>query len=139
MYFATRSLTEPVGLRPSSLAQRRTSGLGVSRGSSTSGVLPIASRTFSKWPPQGRLRSGSLAIQCKHTSESEVQPHLDFAVTVLCVIRGKQGRRGLGTVAAVALAAVIVAAPPSGTAAKQSKDAKPTPSGHARSEAIFGM
>src|SRR3954469_24195327 len=63
MYFATRSLTDPVGLRPSSFAQRRTSGLGVSRGSSTSGVLPIASRTFSKWPPQGRLRSGSVLIR----------------------------------------------------------------------------
>ena len=62
MYLATRSLTEPVGLRPSSFAQRRTSGFGVSRGSSTSGVLPIASRTFSKWPPQGRLRSGSVVI-----------------------------------------------------------------------------
>jgi hypothetical protein len=41
--FATRSLTEPVGLRPSSLAKIRTSGVGESRGSSTSGVLPTAS------------------------------------------------------------------------------------------------
>jgi hypothetical protein len=24
--------------------------------------LPIASRTFSKWPPHGRLRSGSVLI-----------------------------------------------------------------------------
>ncbi len=38
---ATRSLTEPVGLRDSSFAQMRTPGLGESRGSSTSGVLPI--------------------------------------------------------------------------------------------------
>ena len=38
---ATRSLTEPVGLRDSSLAQMRTPGLGDSRGSSTSGVLPM--------------------------------------------------------------------------------------------------
>ena len=41
--FATRSLTEPVGLRPSSLAKMRTSGFGDRRGSSTSGVLPTAS------------------------------------------------------------------------------------------------
>ncbi len=41
--FATRSLTEPVGLRPSSLAKMRTPALGESRGSSTSGVLPTAS------------------------------------------------------------------------------------------------
>ena len=37
---AARSLIEPVGLRSSSLAQRRTSGLGESVGSPTSGVLP---------------------------------------------------------------------------------------------------
>ena len=39
---ATRSLTEPVGLRDSIFAHRRTPGLGESRFSSTSGVLPIA-------------------------------------------------------------------------------------------------
>ena len=39
---ATRSLTEPVGLWDSSLAQMRTPGLGERRLSSTSGVLPIA-------------------------------------------------------------------------------------------------
>ena len=38
---ATRSLTEPVGLCDSSLAQMRTPGLGESLESSTSGVLPI--------------------------------------------------------------------------------------------------
>ena len=38
---ATRSFTEPVGLRDSSLAQMRTPGLGDIRWSSTSGVLPI--------------------------------------------------------------------------------------------------
>ncbi len=38
---ATRSLTDPVGLRDSSLAQMRTPGLGERRGSSISGVLPI--------------------------------------------------------------------------------------------------
>jgi hypothetical protein len=39
---ATRSLTDPVGFWDSSLAQRRTPGLGERRLSSTSGVLPIA-------------------------------------------------------------------------------------------------
>ena len=40
--FATRSLTDPVGLVISSLANSRTSGLGDIRGISTSGVWPIA-------------------------------------------------------------------------------------------------
>ena len=61
MYLATRSLTEPGGIAPSSLAQSFIS-FGVICGSSTSGVLPIASRTFSKCPPQGRFSSGSVAI-----------------------------------------------------------------------------
>ncbi len=39
---AGRSLTEPVGLRSSSLAQIRTSGAGDSRGRRTRGVLPTA-------------------------------------------------------------------------------------------------
>ena len=38
---ATRSFTEPVGLRDSSFAQIRTPGFGERRGSSISGVLPI--------------------------------------------------------------------------------------------------
>src|SRR3954453_9939304 len=60
---ATRSLTEPVGLRPSSLAKIRTPGFGVIRGNSTSGVLPTASRTLPYRPPQGRLRvSSSIAL-----------------------------------------------------------------------------
>ena len=42
MLRATRSLTEPVGLNDSILAQMRTPGLGVRRRSSISGVLPIA-------------------------------------------------------------------------------------------------
>src|SRR5262249_30349529 len=40
---ATRSLTEPVGLAASSFANRRTVGLGASRGISTVGVSPIDS------------------------------------------------------------------------------------------------
>jgi hypothetical protein len=39
---ATRSFTDPVGLRDSSLAQIRMPGFGERRFSSTSGVLPIA-------------------------------------------------------------------------------------------------
>ncbi len=41
--FATRSLTEPVGLAISSLAKSRTAGFGDIRAISTSGVCPIAS------------------------------------------------------------------------------------------------
>src|ERR1700761_4701302 len=44
MASATRSLIEPVGFWPSSFAYSRTDGFGVSRGSSTSGVLPTRSR-----------------------------------------------------------------------------------------------
>src|SRR6187431_1229339 len=44
---ATRSLIEPVGFWPSSFAYSLTSGLGESRGSSTSGVLPTRSRRLS--------------------------------------------------------------------------------------------
>ncbi len=41
---AIRSFVEPVGLLPSSLAQRRTPGFGDIRGMPTNGVSPIASR-----------------------------------------------------------------------------------------------
>src|ERR1700687_4044612 len=42
MASAMRSLTDPDGLAPSSLAQMRTPGWGLKLGSSTSGVLPMA-------------------------------------------------------------------------------------------------
>src|SRR5690349_8378065 len=45
---AGRSLMEPVGLRSSSLAQRRTSDVGDSLGSPTSGVPPTEARRLSK-------------------------------------------------------------------------------------------
>src|SRR5258707_1748599 len=45
--FATRSLIEPVGFSPSSFAYMRTDGFGVSRLSSTSGVLPTSERRLS--------------------------------------------------------------------------------------------
>src|SRR6202040_218592 len=44
---ATRSLIEPVGVSPSSFAYMRTDGFGVSRLSSTSGVLPTSERRLS--------------------------------------------------------------------------------------------
>ena len=44
---AARSLTEPVGLRSSSLAHSRAAGAGDSRGSPTSGVLPSESSSES--------------------------------------------------------------------------------------------
>src|SRR3954454_17810555 len=44
MRLAMRSLSEPVGFCPSSLAHRRTPGFGDSRGMPTSGVFPMASR-----------------------------------------------------------------------------------------------
>src|SRR5581483_11050533 len=47
---AIRSFTLPVGLAPSSLANSRTRGLGLSRGTSTSGVLPIASTMLENGP-----------------------------------------------------------------------------------------
>src|SRR4051794_31632484 len=45
MALAARSFTDPPGFWPSSLAQMRTLGLGESADTSTSGVLPIRSRT----------------------------------------------------------------------------------------------
>ncbi len=50
---ATRSLTEPVGLCDSSLAQIRTPGLGLRRLSSISGVCPIDWTMSPYRPPQG--------------------------------------------------------------------------------------
>src|SRR3954462_14344288 len=58
---ATRSLTEPVGLNDSSLAQMRTPGFGDRRRSSTSGVLPMAWTRSEYRPPQGRLARGGRA------------------------------------------------------------------------------
>ena len=45
IFFATRSLIDPVGFCPSSFAKICTPFFGESRGSSTSGVLPISSST----------------------------------------------------------------------------------------------
>src|SRR6478735_5647014 len=47
IFRAGRSLIEPVGLRSSSFAQRRTSGLGDSLGRPTSGVPPTDERRLS--------------------------------------------------------------------------------------------
>src|SRR5256714_4891359 len=63
---AARSLTDPVGLRSSSLAQRRTSGDGDSRGSPTSGVLPQASSRLSN-----RAIASAGAGECRGRREGE--------------------------------------------------------------------
>src|SRR4051812_8377245 len=55
---ATRSFTEPVGLKDSIFAHSRTPGLGLSRLSSTSGALPIAWTGTPYRPPPGRLWRG---------------------------------------------------------------------------------
>src|SRR5436305_7751345 len=59
---ATRSLTEPVGLRDSSFAQMRTPGLGLRRLSSTMGVWPIDWTMSPYRPPHGLFLSCSAAI-----------------------------------------------------------------------------
>src|SRR5438067_1794052 len=46
MALAARSLTDPPGFWPSSLARMRTLGLGLSSLTSTSGVLPMRSSTL---------------------------------------------------------------------------------------------
>src|SRR5437016_5509630 len=56
---AIRSFVDPVGLFPSSLAHRRTPGLGDMCGMPTSGVFPIASRMSSN-----RVTDG--LSQCPH-------------------------------------------------------------------------
>ena len=53
IFSAMRSLVEPVGLLPSSLAHRRTPGFGDMRGMPTSGVFPIAARMSSYLVTQG--------------------------------------------------------------------------------------
>ncbi len=64
MYLAMRSLTLPLGFWPSSLAKRRTDALGLIRGISTSGVLPMASMRFGVsalgYPP---ARAGRMLIE----------------------------------------------------------------------------
>src|SRR5580698_4589268 len=72
--FATRSLTEPVGLRDSSFAQMRTPGLGDSRGSSISGVLPIDCTRSPYRPPQGLFLSRSAAITSRNIAPADGEP-----------------------------------------------------------------
>src|SRR5947207_7052567 len=69
IFLAMRSLSEPVGLAPSSLAHSRTDGFGLSRGIPTSGVLPIASRmSFARTSPdypRGRACPRRSGPQCE--------------------------------------------------------------------------
>src|SRR5205085_10548245 len=67
---ATRSLTEPVGLCDSSLAQMRTPALGERRGSSISGVFPIDWTMSPYRPPQGRFLNRSAAITSQNIATS---------------------------------------------------------------------
>src|SRR3954471_18983516 len=60
MLRAMRSLTEPPGFWPSSLARMRTAGLGLSWLTSTSGVLPMVARIEPK-VAKGRRAAGSAA------------------------------------------------------------------------------
>src|ERR1700730_7087549 len=70
---ATRSLTEPVGLRDSSLAHSRTPGFGLRRFSSTSGVWPIAWMMSPYRPPQG-LFSRRLATIASRSLARQYRP-----------------------------------------------------------------
>src|SRR5688572_21788912 len=60
IHMAGRSLTEPVGLRSSSFAHRRTSGVGDNRGNPTNGVPPSESASESNrtLPLRGAPRPG---------------------------------------------------------------------------------
>src|SRR6266550_3401438 len=73
-YFATRSLTEPVGLTISSLAKIRTAGLGDIRGISTSGVWPTASRMSAYRPQWGVSSWWAWTWACARASARAASP-----------------------------------------------------------------
>src|SRR3989442_5977721 len=79
---ATRSLTEPVGLAASSLANRRTFGFGASLGISTVGVSPIDSTM-----PEKRLpaRAATGAATSAAAGERRQEPDL-VAVAARCLV-----------------------------------------------------
>src|SRR4051794_18633656 len=80
---ATRSLTDPVGLWDSSLAQMRTPGLGERRLSSTSGVLPIAWMMSPYRPPHGRFCSScAIASGSVVASGNVVERRIEGAETL---------------------------------------------------------
>src|SRR5437764_14858219 len=70
---ATLSFTEPVGLRDSSLAHTCTPGLGDSRGSSNSRVLPLECTRQPQRPPQGRCLRRYTAVSSAHMAHH--RPH----------------------------------------------------------------
>ena len=80
MALAMRSFTEPVGLALSSLATRRTSGLGLSCDTSTAGVLPIRSSAsrltaMSLFPCPLLIPSNSIRIIASVQSQRGGAPH----------------------------------------------------------------
>src|ERR1700704_1858519 len=106
--FATRSLIEPVGFSPSSFAYMRTDGLGVSRLSSTSGVLPTSERRLSatsglrtaaghgREQDHGRAeRNRRLdAVERAHIFAFDIDVHEGCDVIVLHDLRAQPGEAG---------------------------------------------
>src|SRR5688572_17330910 len=73
---ATRSFTEPVGVAASSLAKRRTAGLGERRAISTTAVPPIDSTSPSNRPR--RARSGAaISAPCDRRQKPDLVALLD--------------------------------------------------------------
>ena len=107
---ATRSFMLPVGLADSSFAMMRADPAGTTRRSSTSGVLPMASRTcrgaliaLLLWAHSARipslrqqpfdevealLRLGQLQSQLAHFAFHRVKPILEFAPTAELLLTG---------------------------------------------------
>src|ERR1700730_9073871 len=104
---ATRSLIEPVGFSPSSFAYMRTDGFGVSRLSSTSGVLPTSERRLSATSGLGTAGHGREqdhrrakrnrcleAVECAHVLALDVDVHERGDIVVLHELRAQTGKAG---------------------------------------------
>src|SRR6056297_1290983 len=80
---AARSFTDPVGLRSSSLAHRRTSGLGDNAGSPTSGVWPTESSKESKrMSAAGHRRQDRDRIPVGHLGTKTIEKADVFVIEV---------------------------------------------------------
>ena len=78
IFQAMRSLIEPPGFWPSSLARMRTAGLGLSALTSTIGVLPMSSRT-EEWAATllsfySRVIQSQFYCPSRPTSSSDIAP-----------------------------------------------------------------
>src|SRR5438445_896670 len=105
---ATRSLIEPVGFSPSSFAYMRTDGFGVSRLSSTSGVLPTSERRLSatsglctaaghrRKQDHGRAERNRRfeAVERAHVFALDVDIHKGGDVVVFDELRAQSGEAG---------------------------------------------